>query len=418
MRRLIPVGAATALVVASAILTVPTTAQAAVADRAPAAKVKTEFAMKATGYGTRVQGGAIPVQSGTTAYQTIGCTNKAGLSRRNDVAAVTLPGLGQVDGVRTRVNTFTNKKLGKTTVVSQHDVARVKLGPLVLRGVSSKATVWHDKDGFHKKVETSLLSVRADGQSFPVPTPNVPITIPGLATIYLGDQNGYANAQGAYAAGNAIKVVLQPSDTVVRIAHSAAKMNRGVKVGRFRGQAHGTQVDALDANIKSGPLPLSYMPCQGTNGKIREKSVAGVDLAGQLVVGAIRNRQMGKQNNNKATGWTESTIAGIKLGPLEINAIKARANVTRLRNGTVKRNANGTTLGSITVSGQEFALPDPGTAIEIPGVPLLAIYPNVVEKTKLGIKVTALRITLLDGTGATIDLGNARMEIKPAGGKK
>ncbi|MDN4160841.1 choice-of-anchor P family protein [Nocardioides abyssi] len=416
MRRILPVGAATALVVASAILSVPTTTQAAVADRAPAAKVKTEFAMKATGYGTRIQGGAVPVQSGTTAYQTIGCTNKAGLSRKNDVAAVTLPGLGQVDGVRTRVNTYTNKKKGRTSVVSQHDVARVKLGPLVLRGVSSKATVWHDKDGFHKKVETSLLGLRADGQTFPVPTPNIPITIPGLATVYLGDQNGYANKDGAYAAGNAIKVVLHPSDTVVRIAHSAAKMNRGVKSGRFRGQAHGTQIDALDENIKSGPLPLSYMPCQGTGGKVREKSVAGVDLAGQIVVGAVRNRQMGKQNANKATGWTESTVAGIKLGPLEINAIKARANVTRFRDGRIKRNANGTTIGEIVVNGEAQAIPPIGQALEIPG--LLRLEAGIVEKTRLGVKVTALRLTLLDGTGATVNLGNARMEIRPAGGKK
>ncbi|MBC9732662.1 choice-of-anchor P family protein [Nocardioides marmotae] len=416
MRRILPIGAATALMVASAVLTVPGSAQAEPVDRAPAAKVKTEFAMKATGYGTRVQGGAVPLQSGTTAYQTIGCTNKAGLSRKNDLAAVSLPGLGEVEGVRTRVNTFTNKKLGRTSVVSQHDVARVKLGPLVLRGVSSKATVWHDKDGFHQSVETTLLGIRAGNQTFPIPAPNVPITIPGVATVHLGDQNGYANKQGAYAAGNAIKVVLHPTDTVVRIAHSAAKMNRGVKSGRFRGQAHGTQIDALDENIRSGPLPLSYMPCQGTNGKVREKAVAGLDLAGQIVVGAVRNRQMGKQDQKKATGWTESTVAGIKLGPLEINAVKARANVTRFRDGRIKRNANGTTIGEIVVNGQAQAIPPIGQALEIPG--LLRLEAGIVEKTRLGIKVTALRLTLLDGTGATVDLGNARMEIRPSGAKK
>ncbi|MDN4173410.1 choice-of-anchor P family protein [Nocardioides sp. SOB77] len=417
MRRFLPLGATTALAVATAILTVPGSTQALVADRAAATKVKTEFAMKATGYGTRVQGGSVPVQSGTTAYQTIGCTNKAGLARRNDVAAVTLPGLGQVDGIRTRVNTYTNEKKGRTSVVSQHDVAKVTLGgQLTLTAVSSKATVWHDKDGFHKKVETSIGGIRAGGDTFPIPTPNVPIAIPGLATIYLGDQNGYANKEGAYAAGNAIKVVLEPSDTVIRIAHSAAKINRGVKVGRFRGQAHGTQVDALDENVRSGPNPLSYMPCQGTAGKVREKSVAGVDLAGEIVVGAVRNRQMGEQNNKRATGFEESTIAGIKLGPLQINAIKARANVTRFRDGRIKRNANGTTIGEIVVDGESQAIPPPGQALEIPG--LLRLEANVVEKTRLGIKVTAVRLTLLDGTGATVNLGNARLEIKPSGVKK
>ncbi|MEV7430895.1 choice-of-anchor P family protein [Nocardioides sp. NPDC092400] len=417
MRRYLPLGATTALAVASAILVLPSTSQAAPVDRAPAAKVRTEFAMKAAGYGTRVQGGSIPATSGTTAYQVIGCTNKAGIARRNDVAGVTLPGLGQVDGVRTRVNTFTNKSRSRTTVVSQHDVARISLGgALTLRGVTSKATVWHDGSGFHKSVETTIGSIRAGGDTFPIPTPNTPIRIPGLATISLGDHHGYANASGAYAAGNAIKVVLEPTDTVVRIAHSAARINRGVKVGRFRGQAHGTQVDALDQNIKSGPLPLSYMPCQGTEGKVKEKSVAGLDLADQIVVGAVRNRQMGRQTNELATGFEESTIAGIKLGPLTINAIKARANVTRFRDGRVKRNASGTTIGEIVLNGEAQAIPDPGQALEIPG--LVRLEANVVDKTRLGIRVTAVRLTLLDGTGATVNLGNARLEIKPSGVKK
>lgn len=419
MPRILTLTAASAVAVAAVILPVSPASNAAVVERTTAAsKVKTPFAMKANGYGTRIDGGSIPAGSGTTAYQVIGCTNKAPIARRNDVASVTVPGVGIVEGVRTRNNTFFNAKRGKTTVVSTHDVARVELGPLVLRGVSSTAMAWHDRKGFHRKVASDLLSITAEGQSFPVPAPGQTLRIPGLATITLGEDRGFVNQKvGAYASANAVKVVLEPSGTVVRIAHSSAQIYRGLEVGRFRGQAFGTQVHAADENIRSGPQPLSYLPCQGTQGKIRTKNIAGLDLEEQIVVGAVENEVMGRTagsgTRKRATGFTQSRIARVTLGPLTVNAIKARANVTRFRNGKLVRNAQGTTLGEIVVDGEPQSIPDPGESLEIPG--LLKLEAHIVERIKNGIKVTALRLTLLDGTGAVVNLGNTRMEIKPSG---
>ena len=40
---------------------------------------------------------------------------------------------------------------------------------------------------------------------------------------------------------------------------------------------------------------------------------------------------------------------------------------------------------------------------------------SIVARTKVGIAVVALRITLLDGTGAVIDLGTAKLSIKRSG---
>ena len=428
MRRLLPYGTSIAVIAASLLLAGPVGATApdgGTSDSAKAAssstttarpKVATRFALRAAGFGTEVEGGQIPADSDTTGYTVIGCTNKAGILRKNYIADATIPGLATVAGVKTKAWTHINKKTGTVSSNSMHNVAKVVLGgALTITAVNSRSQVSHDAKGFHTKTVTSIGGIKAGGQSFPIPTPDQPITIPGLAKISIGDHHERHDKDGGYAAANAIRIDLIPSQTIVRIAHSAAIMGSGITYGRFRGQSNGTQVRALDDNIKSGPQPLSYMPCQGTKGEVKTKSTAGINLANQLVVGAIENKQMGKQDQKKAKGFEQSEIAGINLGngQLVIDAIKARANVTRFKNGTVVSNANGTTIGSITAGGDVYPIPDPGQSIEIPG--LLKLEANVIDKTARGIDVVAVRITLLDGTGAVIDLGHAHLEIKPSG---
>lgn len=445
MRRLLPLGTAIAVTAATVFLAgtasaspdpvspgtaSPTATAPAVVTKAPVShtasgstvvgssakpiKIATRFALRAAGYGTKIDGGTLPVTSGTTGYTVIGCTNKAGIDRVNYIADATLDPLAVVEGVKTKTWTRSHPKIHEVSVTSLHRVAKVVLGgTLTITGVSSKSKTWHDDKGFHTSTKTSIAGISAAGQTFPIPTPDQPLVIPGVASIKIGKHSERHDKDGAYAAANAIDITLIPTDTRVRISHSAALMGSGITHGRFRGQSNGTQIRALDDNVKSGPNPLSYMPCQGTKGEVKTKGVAGVDLAGQIVVGAVENKQMGRQNADKTSGFEQSRIAGITLGPLTINAIKARANVTKFADGHIVADANGTTIGEILVNGDTYAIPDPGQAIEIPG--LLKLEANVIDKTARGIDVVAVRITLLDGTGAVIDLGHAFLEIKPSG---
>jgi hypothetical protein len=81
--------------------------------------------------------------------------------------------------------------------------------------------------------------------------------------------------------------------------------------------------------------------------------------------------------------------------------------VTRTSSGWV-RTAKGTRLGSITANGQTQTFP-PSGVITIPGVAKLER--KVVSKSTTGITVIALRVTLLDGSGAVINLGEAKLKI-------
>lgn len=69
-------------------------------------------------------------------------------------------------------------------------------------------------------------------------------------------------------------------------------------------------------------------------------------------------------------------------------------------------------MGRITADGERQSFPDTGV-LEFPGVAKLEA--KVVERRKQLTSVVGLRITLLDGTGAVIDLGTAKTGGKRSG---
>ena len=80
------------------------------------------------------------------------------------------------------------------------------------------------------------------------------------------------------------------------------------------------------------------------------------------------------------------------------------------RGDHVARSAKGTQLASITVDGQQQTFPKTGV-LEIPG--LVKLERGVVKKTHSGIRVIGLRITLLDGSGAVVNLAEASLKVGP-----
>jgi hypothetical protein len=377
----------------------------------------TTFAFKSSGFGTRVIGGQLPVGSATTGYKAIGCTNQAGRSRTNNVAEATLPGLGKATGIKTHV--WTTSRHGVVASHSLHRIARVSLiqsalGSLSINAITSRATTSHDASGFHATTTTHLGGLTftppiGPAQSFPLPTPDQPLTIPGLATIYAGKHLTRHSGTGAVADAFALRVDVIPTGTSVRVAHSRAELYSGMTGGVFKGHSAATHVvTALGDIVKSGPNPLTPMPCQGTNGKIHEKSLASVDLGGQLVVKGANSREIGNQHGSRAWGVSRAEVARVNLGgQLVIDGVVGKVSVSR-HNGHLTRSAGGTVLGTVTVAGQKQTFPKTGV-LEIPG--LVKLERGVVTRSHNGISVIGLRITLLDGSGAVVDLGEASLKI-------
>lgn len=433
MRRFIPLG--TALVLAATAFTAPLAGTATASDtdatsvvakakpKKPKAKKKpTPYAFRAHGYGTRVVGGQLPAASGATALAVIGCTNKTGIHRDNNVAEVKLPGLGTISGVRTDVRTV--KTATEVASISEHKVAQIvlaetSLGRLSIEGITSYSKASATSAGYATETDTTLakLVFRAPGgqaQELPLPTLKRPIEVPGLLRVAIGDQLERTGPDFARARANGLTITLIPTNTKVVVGRTVAFLTKGIQTGLFAGSSNATSTELLGGLVGTGRTQRITMPCQGTDGKVEHSSALDLTIPGILDVGAARSSQLGEQRRRRAFGYEESSVASINLGngALVVDAIKARVNVSRVKNRKAKVDFNGTTVAGITVNGQTYSLPQLD-GLEIPGI--AKIETMVEERFSNGGRITALRVTLLGGTGGVVNLGQAKLKIARSG---
>lgn len=384
----------------------------------PTKKKVTPYAFSGNGYGTSVSGGMIPVGSDRTGLARVSCTSEAGQVNQNFVAEANLPGVGTVRGVSSKV--FSGKKGGQFQTVARHKVADIvladtPLGSLSISGVNSVAKAIKDKDGYRAFANTTLAGITftppvGDPITLDLPTPGQPIEIPGLARITLGrtiEKSDNREAR-AYAVGLVIDVF--PTETTVKVARAKAEIEKGFRTGIFHGSAFPAKASVLGDIVRVGRVINRVMPCIGTDGELQTEDAADVNIGDQIVVGAASAKQLGKQNKKRAVGREVSEVATVDLGggALTIEAIKSRVNVKRFKSGKLKRSASTRILG-ISAGGESIPLDALEDGFEIPG--LLALQTNVKRKISGGMKVIGLRITLLDGTGAVVDLATSKLAI-------
>jgi hypothetical protein len=377
-----------------------------------------DFALKASGFGTRVDGRQLPAGSAPTAFMAVGCATRAGIDKENHEAEVQVPGLGKVSAVKTElwtrevdgvVSSYAQNTIGKV-VVAQSSLGRVELS-----AVTAYARSFHDRSGFHAQTKTDLGGLRfvpsgGAPQQLDLPAPGRPVEIPGLVKITVGVNKKHTDGDGARAQANALVVNKLATGTKVTVGQAKAQVLEGVKHGTFHGFSAGTEARGLDDNLTSGRTPLALMPCQGTDGEVTGKKLASVDLGGTLDVSAVSATHMAVQRPGKSTGWERGSVAGIDIGDgqLVVDAIVGQVSVTR-DGGKVTTSFQGSTVGRVTANGDPMEFPDTGV-IEVPGVARIERF--VKDTSKNGASIVALRVTLLDGSGAVVDLGQARLAIR------
>jgi hypothetical protein len=376
----------------------------------------THYAMGASGYSTRLSGGKLKIGSDRTAFQVIGCTNKAGIRKSNSEANVRPGALLDVKAATTRVST--SSRNGVVTSKASNHIARVVLGPdastaPVIHGITSVSRAYHNGSGFHSRTRTGVLDVTVAGVSLGVPTAGNPINIPGVASIALGRTSRSHGANGANAQAEALRVTLAATGQKIYLAHTRATIGGGVKSALFSGNAYGSKANVLNSTVKSGPTPLLVMPCQGTNGKVQTRSILHAN-PGNVGVRArgLSTSQSADATRTGATAYEKAHIAKVALGGgLVIKGINAKASVTKDRSG-LHRSAKGTSVARVLLNGKRLAIPASGV-LKIRG--LAKIETKIVHQIKGGISVVAARVKLLDGRGATVTLASAKVKISPSG---
>jgi len=378
----------------------------------------TAFALSASGYSTRVVGGDVPAGSDRSAYQVIGCTNLAGLHKSNPEVDVNL-GEFRISGARTDV--ATTKKGGTVSSWGRNRIAQVVLadtgaGRVVLEGVSSKSRAWHNGTGFHASTRTSVVAITLDplvGPDVPLvlPTPGNPLRIPGVAVISVGDRDTTERANGAQANADALRIKFIPTGTVAYLAHSRAEIMSGLARGVYSGSSYATRANALEGTVVSGPTPLLIMPCVGT--EFERADIARLTLGNVAIARGLNASQRGVVRDGNPTAFERGKVARTNFlnGTLVVRGVVGKANVT-LDGNQASKNTKGTTIAEVRFNGRLINL---GSRDSITlGNNVATIEPRVVKRTKYGIEVTALRVTLLQ-RGVVVNLGHAKVGIRPSG---
>lgn len=415
-----------AAVAATATLTLSSLTDPTSAGTAPAAAVAkphkpTKFLYRAWAYGSRIKGGQLPVRSDATAFESFGCTNRAGIDRSNHAAQSQVQEIAVTKGIRTR--TWSELKNGVASSNAVNHIADVRasepeVGQLSIDRLRSYSRAFHDKTGFHAATEVTVGDITfrgSDGktQDLDPPTVSQPVTIPGVLKITIGDARRRVTASGASATADGLTVHFLPTDTRVVLGHSTARISRGVKIGTFHGRSFGTETRAEDPLLSAGRQPLLKMPCQGTGGRVVRKSTAAVGDDSSLGAHEVTTRQMARATTSVATGFEEAAVSSVSLGggQLTLTGIVGRVNVTRTKAGVVA-DTKGTTIGSVKLGGLSLPLPDLD-GFTIPG--LVRVDTHLTTKLRNGIEVVAVRLTFLDGSGRVTDLGYARLQVNGTG---
>jgi hypothetical protein len=294
-------------------------------------------------------------------------------------------------------------------------IAQSGAGSIQIKAITALAHSFHDAKGFHAETTTSVGTIQfvppggGAPQELEIPTPGNPTEVPGLATITLGKSKKHVDADGAQAQANALIVHKTASGSKSTVGQAKAKVLNGVKHGTFHGYSAGSSSLSADGNVSNGRTPLSLMPCQSTDGKVTTKKIEHSDLGGGMLATGLQSQQFSEQRATKSVAWERGSVAHVTGGDqFDVDGIIGR--VTAVREGNeVTTSIQGTKVGTITANGEEQEFPDTDM-FTIPGVAKFERF--ITEKTKNGISVIALRITLLDGSGSVIDLGQAKIAIR------
>ena len=410
-------------------------------------RFETPFAFQGSAYGTRVslgdpnQGG---VASGRTAWSLIGCTSMAPITndKGSNVAKLNANSMIEVGAVVSTTSTYRKPRQGLYGSRSVNRVAGLTIGPddgprLKFGGFTTTAHAFNDNGRFRSQASFDVLRVEHVGiedsagpvgelldaidagdnqliEQIIAGAGTDGIEIPGLGTIHpAGTARTPRSRKGATANAYGIRIALE-NGSQVNIGRAWARIATSHPAGVFAGHAFGLEARVADGVIGVGRTPYQNLPCVGTNGEWRQNSLLEVPQHENLNAGGLRAETFAKPfRDGRAVARARSTVAEVTLGggSLEIQGVVGQVNVFQNRRGRVhRRNVNGTKVAAIIADGEPRDVPAPGESLEIPGVAFIkaGVRQNLGRR---GVRVHALRVEMLDGTGLVLNIGTAKAKI-------
>lgn len=445
LRRVVATAAATGVALTGAVVLTAAPAQATLK------KIETPYVYKGSAYGTRVtlgdpgQGG---LTSGRTAWSFLGCTTVAPVSRNqgsfggrvNDNSMISVGAIESSTASyrKPRRKVFGSRSVNRATeiVLGSEDGPRLEIA-----AARTVANAFNKNGSFRSTADFDLVGVSQngiipDGSDTPGPLDQLldaidqgddqlveavvqnagtdGIDIPNLGTVYpAGSAQTRSNHRMARSSAYGIRVVLDNGSTVT-IGRAWATIQKAGPAGVFGGNAYALESAVADGTLRLGRTPFQILPCPGTGGKWRTNSLAQLTGAEALNAEALSAQTLGRGfADGRAVARARARVNEVTIGErLVIEGVVGQVNVFQNTAGRVtRRTLSGTRVAAITVDGEAMVVPAPGESLMIPGV---ATVTAAVRRPlgKRGLMVHALRVELLDGTGAVFNIGTAKARIK------
>lgn len=205
---------------------------------------------------------------------------------------------------------------------------------------------------------------------------------------------------------------------------STGPVQAATQIWTYSGSSGATQITALGSTIRSDLTAASNLTGSSVPDQ-KSTTVAGVEVAGLLKVGAATSSQVASAHGDGVQIASNTKVAGINLlgGAIQADAIESSAVASGDSTGV--RGSSGTTFLRLTIGGRSLAATvAPNTRITIPGIADVVVNETRIAKSDPGrtviVQSTALHVTLLKAAGgapvgAEIKLMPAQAIVVPTG---
>jgi len=372
------------------------TVAAVLAICAPAQAVTPKYAYNVYAGATQVKALGVAVQSEPTApsqiFGALSATAKNKIASAR-VGTVLTAGVGE-----TNVSATTNPTTGGVTLVSHAKTTGVSLfgGAIKLNAIETTATIDADSAEPTTKMTTDVLGLTIQGKAYKGGVdPNTGITIPGVLSITLNQQDTAANEDSAAIVGAGLRVTLlgprngTSAGATVAINPVAQLLQPGFDTAQpgfpLQGTAYGAYVYANvgdEIEAETGKFAKVDMPTVGTDGRDESNATAKAYLQGVLNLGAIYSEQNGIRTDALSQSKEQVSVANVNLfnGLIAAKALSAHSSAAVTQNGD---NVQGTVEGglsfvSLTIAGQKIPVDvGPNTKINVANLGTVTINKQI-----------------------------------------
>lgn len=225
--------------------------------------------------------------------------------------------------------------------------------------VKAVSTTTHDNSGFHTSANGSVFAnlVVAGVPITVLPPPNTDIPLLGFGHVMLNEQITTIRSTSASFTVNMIHVFITQANVLnipigaqIIVSHASSGLTSGVQ-GTLDGVAYGTQATIAHL-VTSGPSAKVTMGCLGTNGALKTKSIAQVQVPPLFSVGEVVDTALGTVNSTSAAGELTSTVQTVDVVTSLVTAslVKADAHASST-GGILTFSDDGTMFVDLHVAG-------------------------------------------------------------------